>query len=357
MTAARILALDQGTSSSRSIVFDEAGRIVALAQRELRQIYPQPGWVEHDPREIWRTQLATAREALAAAGVAPAELRAIGIANQRETTLLWDRRSGAPLCNAVVWQDRRAEPFCAELRARGLEGSIRERTGLVVDAYFSGSKLKWLLDRVPGARAAAARGELAFGTVDAWLLWNLTGGAEEGDAAARRAAVHATDPTNASRTMLFDVRANDWSDELLGLFDVPRALLPRVLPSSCVRGQVAAALLGDAPAGSTVPVGGVGGRPAGRPVRPGLPARRAGEEHLRHRLLHADAHRRRVPPVGARAAGDQRGAALGRRRATPSRAASSSAARWCSGCATGCTPSRPAARCSASPRACPTPAA
>ncbi len=251
-----LLALDQGTSSSRSIVFDDAGGIVAVAQREFRQIYPQPGRVEHDPRELWATQIATAREALKAAGLAPADIAAVGIANQRETTLLWNRRTGEPLHNAIVWQDRRAEPFCAELRARGLEGLIRERTGLVVDAYFSGSKLKWLLDELPGAREAAARGELAFGTVDSWLLWNLTGG---GEAATRAGALHATDVTNASRTMLFDIRGNDWDDELLGLFGVPRALLPRVQPSSCLHARVPAALFGDAPAGRTLAVGGIAG--------------------------------------------------------------------------------------------------
>ena len=251
-----LLALDQGTSSSRSIVFDASGSIVAGAQRELRQIYPQPGWVEHDPREIWATQLATAREALAKARIAPADVRAIGITNQRETTLLWNRRTGEPLHNAIVWQDRRAEPFCAELRARGLEAAIRDKTGLVVDAYFSGSKLKWLLDHVPGARAAAEHGEVAFGTVDSWLMWNLTGGADE---ATRRHALHATDVSNASRTMLFDVRRNAWDDELLRLFDIPREPLPQVHPSSHIYGHVPASLLGDAQPGQAIPIGGVAG--------------------------------------------------------------------------------------------------
>ena len=169
-----LLALDQGTSSSRSIVFDARGRIVAMAQREFRQIYPQPGWVEHDPKEIWATQLATAREALAKAGIAAADLATIGITNQRETTVVWNRATGEPLYNAIVWQDRRAEPTCALLRERGLEATFRAKTGLIIDAYFSGTKLKWILDTVPGARAAAQRGELAFGTVDAWLMWQLT---------------------------------------------------------------------------------------------------------------------------------------------------------------------------------------
>src|SRR6478735_2792081 len=175
-----LLALDQGTSSSRSIVFDERGRIVAMAQREFRQIYPQPGWVEHDPIEIWESQLATAREALQKAGLDARDIASIGITNQRETTLVWNRATGEPIGNAIVWQDRRTEPACEALKARGLEPLFRERTGLVLDAYFSGTKLAWLLDHVDGARAAAGRGELAFGTVDTWLMWLLTGGATRG---------------------------------------------------------------------------------------------------------------------------------------------------------------------------------
>jgi len=238
-----LLALDQGTSSSRSIVFDTRGRIVAMAQRELRQIYPQPGWVEHDPQEIWATQLATAREVLAKAGLRAGQIASIGITNQRETTLLWNRRSGVPLYNAIVWQDRRAEPTCAALRERGLEATFRAKTGLVIDAYFSGTKLKWLLDSVPGARAAAQRGELAFGTVDAWLMWQLTGG-----------AVHATDVSNAARTLLLNVHDNAWDDELLALLEVPREVLPVVHPSSHVFGHTKAELLG-----TSVPIGGVAG--------------------------------------------------------------------------------------------------
>lgn len=241
-----LLALDQGTSSSRSIVFDRGGRIVAMAQRELRQIYPRPGWVEHDPREIWQTQLETAREALAKAGVGAGELAALGITNQRETTLLWERATGRPLHNAIVWQDRRTEPACAALRARGGEPLVGERTGLVIDPYFSGTKLQWLLAEVPGARATAERGELAFGTVDSWLLWQLTGGPGRG--------LHATDVTNASRTMLFDVRRNAWDDELLAMLDIPRALLPEVRPSSCDYGRTVPELLGAA-----VPIGGIAG--------------------------------------------------------------------------------------------------
>ncbi|PXW96919.1 glycerol kinase [Sphaerotilus hippei] len=238
-----VLALDQGTSSSRSIVFDERGQVVAMAQREFRQIYPQPGWVEHDPMELWHTQLATAREVLAQAGLSARELRAIGITNQRETTLVWNRRTGVPLHNAIVWQDRRAEPLCAQLRAQGLTERFRERTGLIIDAYFSGTKIRWLLDHVEGARAAAERGELAFGTVDSWLLWQLTGG-----------RVHATDVSNASRTLMFDIRANRWDPELLETLQIPASLLPQVHPSSHRYGEIDPALLGAA-----VPVGGIAG--------------------------------------------------------------------------------------------------
>jgi glycerol kinase len=238
-----LLALDQGTSSSRSIVFDAAGGIRAVAQREFRQIYPQPGWVEHDPADLWSTQLGTARDALRQAGLQAGDVTAVGITNQRETTLLWNRATGEPLHHAIVWQDRRTEPLCAELRARGLAPVFRERTGLVVDAYFSGTKLKWLLDQVPGARASANRGELAFGTVDTWLMWQLTQG-----------RVHATDVSNASRTLMFNVHTRQWDDELLALLDIPRELLPSVHPSSHVFGQVDASLLGAA-----LPIGGVAG--------------------------------------------------------------------------------------------------
>ena len=238
-----ILALDQGTSSSRSIVFDTQGRIVASAQLELPQIYPRPGWVEHDPREIWRTQLATAREALAKAGLAAADIRALGITNQRETTVVWNRATGQPLHHAIVWQDRRAEPLCAQLREAGHADTIQRKTGLLIDAYFSGTKLRWILDNVNGARAAAERGELAFGTVDSWLIWQLTGG--------RR---HVTDVSNASRTMLFNVHTNQWDDDLLALLEIPRALMPEVLPSAADFGRTAAEVLGG-----EIAIGGVAG--------------------------------------------------------------------------------------------------
>ena len=238
-----LLALDQGTSSSRSIVFERSGRIKAMAQRETRQIYPQPGWVEHDPTEIWATQLATAKEALAKAGITANEVAAIGITNQRETTVVWNRATGVPVHNAIVWQDRRAEPTCAALRERGLEATFRSKTGLVIDAYFSGTKLKWILDHVAGARAAAQRGELAFGTVDSWLMWQLTEG-----------RVHATDVSTAARTLLLNVHTNQWDDELLALLDIPRELLPAVHPSSHGYGHTRSELLG-----ASVPIGGVAG--------------------------------------------------------------------------------------------------
>ena len=238
-----LLALDQGTSSSRSIVFDEAGRIVAMAQRELRQIFPQPGWVEHDPEEIWQGQLATAQEALAKAGITAPQVKAIGITNQRETTVVWNRRTGQPIHNAIVWQDRRGEPLCAQLREHGHAEQIRRSTGLVVDAYFSATKIRWILDHVSGAHIAAAHGDLAFGTIDSWLLYKLTGG-----------RVHATDVSNASRTMLFDIRHNVWDHELLKLLHVPDSLLPAVHASSHVFGETLPALLGAA-----IPVAGMAG--------------------------------------------------------------------------------------------------
>ena len=238
-----LLALDQGTSSSRSIVFDAQGRIVAMAQEELTQFYPQPGWVEHDPLEIWRTQLATARGVLAKAGISAQQVHAIGITNQRETTVVWNRKTGQPIHKAIVWQDRRAEPACAALRERGMAEPIRQKTGLLVDAYFSGTKLQWILDHVPDARAQAAHGELAFGTVDSWLLWQLTGG-----------RVHATDVSNAARTMLFNVHSNTWDAELLQALNIPDGLMPQVLPSAAHFGDIEPGLLGH-----TIPVGGMAG--------------------------------------------------------------------------------------------------
>ena len=238
-----ILALDQGTSSSRSIVFDDQGRIVASAQKEIRQIFPRSGWVEHDPAELWQTQLDTAREAVDKAGVGAAGIHALGITNQRETTVLWHRDTGEPLGNAIVWQDRRTEPLCAQLREKGLETRILDKTGLRIDAYFSATKLQWMLDETPDARRLAKAGKLAFGTVDSWLVWRLTGG-----------RVHATDITNASRTMLFNVREGRWDDELLQLLDIPENLLPEVLPSCGEFGVTDTALLGR-----PIPICGVAG--------------------------------------------------------------------------------------------------
>jgi glycerol kinase len=238
-----LLALDQGTSSSRSIVFDPSGRIMAMAQKELPQIYPQPGWVEHDAQLIWQHQLATAREALAQAGISAKQVRAVGITNQRETTVVWNRKTGQPIAHAIVWQDRRGEALCVELRERGLADTIRAKTGLLVDAYFSATKLRWLLDHIPNARAQAEHGELAFGTIDSWLMWQLTEG-----------RVHATDVSNASRTMLFNVHTRQWDAELLAALEIPSSLMPKVQPSASLFGEVGPALLGHA-----IPIGGVAG--------------------------------------------------------------------------------------------------
>jgi len=230
-----LLALDQGTSSSRSMVFNLDGQVIASAQRELTQNYPQPGWVEHDPMEIWRSQLATARQAIDKAGIAATDIAGIGITNQRETTLLWRRDNGQPVHPAIVWQDRRTEPACKLLRDAGHAPGVQAKTGLLIDAYFSASKLQWLLNHVPGARAMAERGELAFGTVDTWLLWQLTGG-----------AVHATDVSNASRTLLFNIHNNRWDSELLALFDIPDSLMPQVQPSAGFFGHTRPEHLGAA---------------------------------------------------------------------------------------------------------------
>lgn len=238
-----ILALDQGTTSSRAILFDRKARVVSLAQREIRQIYPQPGWVEHDPLEIWESQLAVAREAIASAGVKGSQIAALGITNQRETTVLWDRSTGTPVHNAIVWQCRRSAAICDALKAGGWEPAVRQRTGLVIDAYFSGSKIQWLLEHVPGLRARAERGEICFGTVDTWLLWKLSRG-------------HAwmTDYSNASRTMLFNIHQLVWDPNLCGALGVPQAMLPEVRPSSFRYAQTAPDLFG-----AEIPVAGIAG--------------------------------------------------------------------------------------------------
>ena len=228
-----ILALDQGTTSSRAIVFDASGIAKAVAQKPFRQIFPEPGRVEHDANEIWSTQIGVAQEAIAAAGLSATDIAAIGIANQRETTVVWDRVTGRPIHNAIVWQDRRTASLCDSLRAAGYEDTFRKKTGLLLDPYFSGTKLKWLLDHVDGARAKAEQGELAFGTVDCWLLNRLTGG-----------ALHVTDASNASRTLMFDIHAGQWDDELLRILDIPRALLPEVRGNSEIYGETATGLFG-----------------------------------------------------------------------------------------------------------------
>src|SRR5207237_9385094 len=236
-----ILALDQGTTSSRAIVFDQSGSIVSVAQKEFPQIFPAPGWVEHDPRDIWSSQAGVAAEALTKANVRPSEISGIGITNQRETTVVWDRATGEPICNAIVWQDRRTSAMCDRLRARKLDRVIRRKTGLIVDAYFSATKAQWILENVKDAKARAKAGQLAFGTVDSWLVWKLTGG-----------LVHVTHASNASRTMLFDIAKGEWDDELLKLFGVPRSMLPELRSSSEVYGETN--LLG-----TPIPIAGIAG--------------------------------------------------------------------------------------------------
>lgn len=237
------MALDQGTTSSRCIIFDHSGAMLASAQKEFAQHYPKPGWVEHDAAEIWETTLEVARGAMAKAGLSAADIAAIGITNQRETTVVWDKETGAPVCPAIVWQCRRTAPMADALAASGWAEKIRQRTGLVPDAYFSGTKLRWILDKIPGARQGAEEGRLLFGTIDSWLIWNLTGG-----------RAHVTDVTNASRTMLFDIRRLRWDPELLELFGIPEQMLPKVQPSSCIYGETEPALFGG-----KIPVAGAAG--------------------------------------------------------------------------------------------------
>ena len=238
-----ILALDQGTSSSRAIVFDHRGNICSTAQQEFTQYFPQPGWVEHDPMEIWSSEAAVIAEAISRIGIGGKDIAAIGITNQRETTIVWDAETGAPVHNAIVWQDRRTSAFCDELKARGLVDKIREKTGLIIDAYFSGTKIKWILDNVPGARERAEAGKLRFGTVDSWLVWQLTKG-----------EVHVTDVSNASRTMLFNINTLEWDQELLELLGVPRSMMPRVCSSSEVYGHTKTTIFAH-----EVPIAGIAG--------------------------------------------------------------------------------------------------
>jgi len=236
-----LLALDQGTTSSRALVIDNTGKVVGVAQKEFTQIFPQPGWVEHDANEIWASQIGVAADALGRAGASVSDIAAIGITNQRETTVVWDRKTGEPIHNAIVWQDRRTAGFCDKLRADGHDKLVQEKTGLVIDAYFSGTKVNWLLDNVPGARQRAERGELAFGTIDSWLIWKLTNG-----------AVHVTDESNASRTMFLNIHTRDWDDELLKVLNVPRSVLPHVKSSSEVYGESTGVLAG-------IPIAGIAG--------------------------------------------------------------------------------------------------
>ena len=244
MSKKYVLALDQGTTSSRAILFDQSGKGVGVAQKEFTQIYPKAGWVEHDAMEIWGTQSGVAREVLEKTGIRPDEIAAIGITNQRETTVVWEKATGKPVYNAIVWQCRRTASICDELKVRGLESYIRENTGLVVDAYFSGTKVKWILDNVPGARERAKKGELLFGNIDTWLIWNLT-----------RGKAHVTDYSNASRTMLFNIRTLRWDEEILAELDIPACMLPEVKPSSCVYGHTDAQTFG----GAEIPIAGDAG--------------------------------------------------------------------------------------------------
>jgi len=238
-----VLALDQGTTSSRAIVFDHSGSMLGIAQQEFTQHYPQPGWVEHDANEIWQSQLDVAREVLSQCGLSASDVAAIGITNQRETTLLWDRATGEPVHNAIVWQDRRTASYCDSLIKAGHTNLVQQKSGLLIDSYFCATKIRWLLENVPGLRERAKRGELAFGTIDSWLFWKLTGG-----------RVHATDVTNASRTMLLNIATCQWDDELLSLFNIPRSILPEVLPSSHLYGETDASLFG-----SPIKLGGAAG--------------------------------------------------------------------------------------------------
>src|SRR5688572_30206414 len=241
MSAKYILALDQGTTSSRSMIFDEKGKIIAVAQKEFAQIFPKPGWVEHDAEEIWSSQFGTMAEVSAKAKINMSQIAAIGITNQRETTLIWDRTTGKPVYNAIVWQDRRTSDYCESLKKQGYLETIRGKTGLIVDSYFSATKLKWILENVEGVRERAEKGELAFGTIDSWLIWNLTNG-----------QLHITDVTNASRTMLYNIHTGDWDQELLELFEIPASLLPTVKSSSEVYG-----VTGNVIPNSQVPIAGI----------------------------------------------------------------------------------------------------
>ena len=240
-----IMALDAGTTSNRCILFDQSGTPCSTAQKEFTQIFPKPGWVEHNAHEIWATQLGVAVEAMGKIGASAADIAAIGITNQRETTIVWDKHTGEPVYNAIVWQCRRTSAYCDSLKEQGQTENIRRRTGLVVDAYFSGTKIKWILDHVPGARERANNGDLLFGTVETWLIWKLTGG-----------RTHVTDYSNASRTMLFNLNTLDWDDEILAMLDIPRCMLPKPMPSSCIYGETDPEFCGR-----PIPIAGAAGDP------------------------------------------------------------------------------------------------
>src|SRR3712207_2823359 len=239
-----MMALDQGTTSSRAILFDKEGNLVATSQKEFTQFYPKPGWVEHNPMEIWGSQSGVMREVLETNGIKPEQVCGIGITNQRETTIIWDKNTGKPIYNAIVWQCRRTSQICDELEAKGYKEKIKEKTGLILDAYFSGTKIKWILDNVEGARAKAENGELLFGTVDTWLIWNLT-----------RGKVHVTDYSNAARTMLYNIKELKWDDEILEMLDIPKSMLPEVKPSSYIYGHTDEHMLG----GAQIPIAGCAG--------------------------------------------------------------------------------------------------
>ena len=271
------MALDAGTTSNRCILFDQKGQIVSLAQKEFTQRFPKPGWVEHDANEIWSTMLGVAVEAMQKAGASYEDIAAIGITNQRETTIVWDKKTGEPVYNAIVWQCRRTSEYCDSLMERGLVDRFREKTGLVIDAYFSATKLKWILDEVPGVRERAERGDLYFGTVETWLIWKMTKG-----------KVHVTDYTNASRTMLFNIHTLKWDEDILKELNIPLCMLPEVRPSSCLRGDgIHIFRRPDSDCGSS-------GRPAGGAVRPDLLCAGRSEKYIRNRLLPADEHGRKA---------------------------------------------------------------
>ncbi len=273
-----VMALDAGTTSNRCILFEKDGTIASIAQKEFTQYFPQPGWVEHDADEIWSTQLGVAVEAMLKIGASAEDIAAIGITNQRETTIVWDKATGEPVCPAIVWQCRRTAEFCDELKAQGYTDLIRKKTGLIIDAYFSATKIRWILDHVEGAREKAEAGELLFGTVETWLIWKLTKG-----------KVHVTDYSNAVRTMLFNINTLEWDQEILDLLKIPRSMLPQPMPSSYVYGETAASFFGG-----PIPIGGAAGDQQSALFWPGMFSSRNRKEYLWHGLFFANEHRRKA---------------------------------------------------------------